>query len=238
MNWSAGKVGTINQRAAHANGLSTPPIGCVLHLPGLPGGGSKIYDRSPYGNVGTIIGATWTRLPSGLWVMSFDGDDDYVNCGSGTSLNIIAEMSIEAWVKRDTIDALMRIVGLDEAETRGYEFGWRANNKLAFTYYGIADVESSGPAFTDTTNWHQVAVVKTGSTGNWTYTFYVDGVVDGTNTSAQNVPARTKATRIGSSVDAFYFDGFIALPRVYNRALSALEIQNHFNREKHLFGVW
>jgi len=26
--------------------------------------------------------------------------------------------------------------------------------------------------------------------------------------------------------------------RIYNRTLSALEIQGHFNQEKHLFGVW
>jgi hypothetical protein len=33
-------------------------------------------------------------------------------------------------------------------------------------------------------------------------------------------------------------DGSVALPRIYNRVLTALEVQNHFNREKHLFGVW
>lgn len=51
-----------------------------------PGSLSSIYDRAPYGNHGTIYGAVWTRLPSGLWVLDFDGSDDYVNCGAGASM--------------------------------------------------------------------------------------------------------------------------------------------------------
>jgi len=37
--------------------FSPPELGCVHYLPGLPGGGSKIHDRSPCGNIGTITGA-------------------------------------------------------------------------------------------------------------------------------------------------------------------------------------
>ena len=58
-----------------------PELGSVLYLTGLPCGGSKIYDRSPYGNHGTITGATWKRLPSGLWYLDLDALDDYVDCG-------------------------------------------------------------------------------------------------------------------------------------------------------------
>lgn len=50
-----------------------PEIGCVLDLTGLPSGGSKIYDRSPYGKVGTITGVTWLQTPGGIWCLSFDG---------------------------------------------------------------------------------------------------------------------------------------------------------------------
>ena len=43
--------------------FNPPQLGCVLSLTGLPGGGNKTYDRSPYGNIGTIIGATWMSCP-------------------------------------------------------------------------------------------------------------------------------------------------------------------------------
>jgi hypothetical protein len=36
------------------------------------------YSTSPAGNNGTITGATWSRLPSGLWVLNMDGSDDIV----------------------------------------------------------------------------------------------------------------------------------------------------------------
>ncbi len=53
-----------------------PDIGTVLYLPGLPGGGSKIFDRSPYGNNGTIVGATWARNAQGVWELSFGTTDE------------------------------------------------------------------------------------------------------------------------------------------------------------------
>ena len=43
--------------------FNPPELGCVLYLPGLPGGGSRIHDRSPYANNGTVAGATWRHLP-------------------------------------------------------------------------------------------------------------------------------------------------------------------------------
>ena len=52
----------------------------VLYLPMQEGSGGKVYDRSGYRNDGTISGASWTQLPNGLWVLSFDGVDDYVEC--------------------------------------------------------------------------------------------------------------------------------------------------------------
>ena len=71
--------------------FNPPQLCCVLCLPGLPGAGSKIYDRSPYGNVGTIVGANWVRLPGGLWCLNFDGADDHVDFGTTPSLDITGD---------------------------------------------------------------------------------------------------------------------------------------------------
>ncbi len=112
MNWSVAKIGTIYQKPAQAIGLSTPPIGCVLDLPGLPGAGNKIYDRSPYGNHGTITGAVWKRLPSGLWVLNFDGSDDRVDCGDDPSLSPgLGDWSISVWIKATVDDNYKVIAG-------------------------------------------------------------------------------------------------------------------------------
>uniref|UniRef100_A0A6M3KMJ4 Uncharacterized protein n=1 Tax=viral metagenome TaxID=1070528 RepID=A0A6M3KMJ4_9ZZZZ len=59
------------------------PANSVLYLTGYPPLGSTIYDRSGQDNDGTITGATWVRLPSGLYGISYDGTDDLVDCGTG-----------------------------------------------------------------------------------------------------------------------------------------------------------
>ena len=87
-----------------------PQPGCVLYLPGLPGGGNKLYDRSPYANVGTITGATWKRLPSGLWYLDFDGTDDYLDVGQDSSLMPTTSLTIELWLNPDTIVGSHRLL--------------------------------------------------------------------------------------------------------------------------------
>jgi len=53
-------------------------IGC---WPMVEGGGNRLTDISGYMNHGTINGATWVGTPWGPG-LSFDGSDDYVNCGA------------------------------------------------------------------------------------------------------------------------------------------------------------
>ena len=87
-----------------------PDIGCVLRMSGRPQGGPVIFDDSPYGNHGTIVGATPVRLPSGLWVLNYDGDD-YVDCGAFTQGRFTSEnFSIGLWfypTRLQTDDALI-----------------------------------------------------------------------------------------------------------------------------------
>jgi hypothetical protein len=90
-----------------------PELGCVLSL-GLPAGSSKIRDRSPYGHIGTITGATWVKLSSGLWCLSFDGVDDMVGCGNPGSLQLTGDLTAEAWL---------------------YVAGWRTLNTIIYKHY-------------------------------------------------------------------------------------------------------
>lgn len=221
-----------------------PGIGCVLSLTGLPGGGSKIYDRSHYGNVGTIVGAAWQRLPSGLWCLNFDGNDDYVDCGNAASLtNISGQLTFMAWIKASTSwinykslvgkwesgdlawivhqcnGGLLRFAVSADGTTNNWSRWDTPTGEFALdTYYQIAVTFLAGEGY----------VYKNGT--DLGITPVVVGTVDHIHTASS-------ATKIGSH-QTCYFKGVIALPRVYNRALSALEIQNHFNDEKHLFGVW
>jgi hypothetical protein len=62
------------------------------------GSGPTAVDTSGNGNDGTIYGASWTDGKRGKG-LSFDGTDDYIDCGQGSSLKITGAITVEAWVK-------------------------------------------------------------------------------------------------------------------------------------------
>ncbi len=220
--------------------FSPPELGCVLHLPGLPGSGGKAYDRSCYGNHGTITGATWKRLPSGLWCLGFDGSDDVVSCGSRASLHCAA-FTWECWVKLngDGAGGAQYIVTLragdpDYNNPGFYAEGFGASYRYATRFNNLTPQISTTDSSYDTREWHHIVV--TFDSGNNALRFYIDGEPDGsyTLTGTYN-PAGTMY--IGMCQSWYPVNGFIALVRSINRALGTLEIQHHFNREKRLFGV-
>lgn len=213
-----------------------PELGCVLSLSELPGGSGKVYDRSPYGNIGSITGASWVRLPSGLWCLSFDGSDDWIDFGTPASL-FTSDGTFMIWINKDG-SAFGRIWGIDKPGTYAGEIDLRHGDALLrFSIYeagGEQLIVSDADIPLDT--WIHLTCIY-GSQGMM---MYVDAVKQAdTNTSTQGTAAQAEfvvgaLTNDGTSS----WKGKLAFPRVYNRVLSAFEIQNHFDREKHLFGRW
>lgn len=220
--------------------LAPSALGTVLSLTGLPGGSNKIHDRSPYGNVGTIVGATWVKLPAGLWVLSFDGSDDYVDCGNGASLNITDAITIEFWFNPAETSQGGFMVRREQGTDNIWQVLWTSQKiKAALWFSDASYINPINDTTLNTDAWYHGAVTYDRADAR----VYVNGELDMTPIS------ETKALATGSSPlwigrwfasgnPDYYFQGRIGLPRVYNRALSALAIQNHFNQEKYLFGAW
>ena len=214
--------------------FTSPEPGCVLYLPGLPGGGSRIYDRSPYGNHGTIIGANWAKLPSGPWCLSFDGTDDYVDLGTSSSLNVDSSKQTTwlIWLKTTNPtdqETLINYSGFNPRITIAKITG---QQRLEWYDSGLGmSVRSDGFDFADN-EWHLAVIVL----NNTAIAFYGDGVAIGSDSSGTFTGGSPDIGVVGGS--AAYLSGYMALPRIYHRILSALEIQNDFNLEKQLFGAW
>lgn len=224
-----------------------PEPGCVLYLPGLPGGDSQLYDRSPYGNNGAITGATWKRLPSGLWYLDFDGSDDEVDFGNPAHLNITKDVTFEAWVNFATLPGGSTVFGKDnELSQRQFVslFEQSGTSKSGFVIFksgGISELYGN-TVFQALTWYHLVDVYKYVTDGTSLMDIYVNGVVDVAQKTDAIGPMASTTENLGLGAkiggNPRRLDGSVALPRIYNRVLTALEVQNHFNREKHLFGVW
>lgn len=225
-----------------------PEIGCVLYMPGLPGGGSKIYDRSPYANIGTIVGPTWVRTPGGLWALSFDAAvDDYVSLASNLTKALTAVTAL-FWINPNdkstthsligdytsTTDVSMVCQVIDVAATTTWKLGFytKGEDSAANSLLGTTTTLSYGKWYLWGATWNGARKVV-----------YINGVSDGI---VERVDASLESTvTLNTTIGAYQAAankenvyGIMALTRVFNRALSALEIQNHFNREKYLFNVW
>ncbi|MCA9354589.1 MAG: LamG domain-containing protein [Candidatus Kaiserbacteria bacterium] len=192
---------------------------------------AEIEDVSGNGNDGDAQGGMSTRsvTPGKLGqAMGFDGSDDTIDLGLPTELDLSGEMSIAGWIRTDNLTSTQGIVhsGTTLQPTGRFQllfgytdgtFDWVQNNN-------VSSYATAGTVVTDT-DWHFFAAVRTGSSGNWTITFYVDDAVT-TDTLSTDPASFTGEVSIGSLYNGFgALDGDLDDIRIYNRALSAKEVE-------------
>jgi len=205
--------------------------GCVLALTGLPGGGDRIYDRSQFGNHGHVSGSVWVRRRLDLWCPSFDGVDDYVDVAPTPEINITTgDITIAMWFRADAVD---RTCDLLQKGVGGgsYTIHCDGSNRIVFLKQADAASQAVSTTQIQAGKWYFVVGQKKAGTG----LLFIDGRLEGTDGTFANFTSKTNLY-IGKGDDG-KFAGQIALLRIYNRALSALEVQNLYRVEKSLFGM-
>jgi prepilin-type N-terminal cleavage/methylation domain-containing protein len=103
---------------------------------------------------------------------------------------------------------------------------------------GITDLSFASTRFISTSNWYQI--VGTFTSGD--RKLYLNGVELRSDTQTGIIETNTGGMSIGayggfSGSRGYYYNGSIAIVRVYNRALSATEVQQNFNSNKARFGL-
>lgn len=214
-----------------------PKLGCVLSLTGFPGGGGKVHDRSPYGNVGTVTGANWARTEGGLPCLSFDGLDDFVTLPSKSVLHFADSdpWVFEAWLKWD---------GDPGGDYIAYAGKGAGTEDLMLKYAG-----NNRFVFRDRTNAYNLFVAGSSDVivGQWTHVAWVaDGAgslsvfLNGTwMETLAGVPTQCYFDHVGKGEDSnrWCYGGLIALSRVYDRVLPDSETRRNVECERALFGV-
>jgi hypothetical protein len=196
----------------------------------------KITDRSGNGNFGQIVGmATRTAPTIGKLgqALKFDGVDDYVNIGNKTAHNFSNQsFSYGAWIKINSIVNGKVIVGKKTTSgypMAGYQLDITNDNGGALQAWVADDVDYvatliSGSNLSDN-NWHHTFVVI--DRALQTMTIFVDGVaMSPKDISTVDSVDNTENLIIGvaGNFDG-KFPGSIDDVRLYNRALSASEVQ-------------
>jgi beta-lactamase regulating signal transducer with metallopeptidase domain/uncharacterized protein YihD (DUF1040 family) len=219
------KSKTVSIKESYSNGL-------VAYWRFNEGSGNIAHDSA--GNNNAIVqGANWSNGISGAG-LNFDGIDDYVNCGSNAGLDL-TEFTWLLWIKRteqwySDERALISTnkTGQNTKGSYGFQIdeGGNYQNKIQFVRHGdpFSGCLWSNTTIGDTT-WHHIAATRN---NKGEAVLYIDGEPE----TQGLLQARTafKEVSIGAGDKAYSnFKGVIDEVAIYNRALSAEEIQNIYN---------
>ena len=200
------------------------------------GSGTQVQDSSGYANTGAFTGSpSWVTGKVGARALSFDGIDDGVSVPSSILLSPHAgsagEMTVAAWVKAPQLPPTTgqgRTVLVAKGAPGACEYGLylTASGKVGLNLWrqlgGANYAWVSGGNLT-TNAWHHVAgVVKKGQFVR----VYLDGaLVAQTTTTSGDTAAGSSPLYLARRGDGQYFAGILDDVRLYNRALSAAEVQ-------------
>jgi hypothetical protein len=163
----------------------------------------------------------------GTGAYDFDGSNDFLEVphasGPGTALdmNRTNEVTVSMWVNQDTAGSGW--TALLQRSDRSYNLHLADGGRPTFTIYDTTWRSAEAPTDIGTDEWHHLVGTFNGSTVE----MYVDGDRVAT-TGADFVRSANQPIRIGANPPASggnrNFDGKIDEVRVYDRALSADEI--------------
>lgn len=220
------EVGTHLSKWAEAQGL-------IGYWSFDEGSGSVATDTSGYGNNGTLQGGpTWVTGKIGK-ALQFDGVDDYIDCGAGTSLHLDGNsFTIAAWIKLDQISRNNNFVGKGgtEAANQLLHFGIRSSNNWMFAFYSN-DLNVQGAPAVGT--WYHLVGTYDATTNN--KKLYLNGSLIGQNTPSSdllNTDSYPLLIGARNASDHYYTKGLIDEVRLYDRVLTAAEISAAYNATK------
>jgi Concanavalin A-like lectin/glucanases superfamily/Bacterial Ig domain/PKD domain/Glucose / Sorbosone dehydrogenase len=193
------------------------------------GSGTTLADVTGNGNTGTITGAAWSTAGKNGGALSFDGTSDWVTIADAVALDLTTGMTLEAWVNPQRLQSNWRLVAVKEG-TGVLAYALYANSDTkrprGAVRAGGAESDVRGPAALGQNVWTHVAVTYDGTT----LRLFVNGAEVTTTAVTGAIATTTGPFRIGgSSIRSEFYKGLIDDLRLYDRALTAAEIQNDMN---------
>jgi hypothetical protein len=195
-------------------------------------------------NIGTLInGPTFNQENGGS--IKFDGTDDYVNVPSATNLDLTSQGTVSTWINPATVTQGL-FTGLVARNTGGsvnqqsYQLSWR---QVSGGLYGAIcdgsgtynEVLASFPSIANA--WYNIVFTWNGSL----VSMYTNGVLSAQTTQTINNQVLNTDLTIGGYTykgaggSGEPFNGKISNVKLYNRGLTAAEIQQNYQAEQYRF---
>ena len=185
------------------------------------GKGGIAYDRSGYGNDGTLVNmeaADWVDGVVGK-ALDFDGTNEYVNCGNDASIQVDTAGSVSLWVRLEADKwcyAFDKGYKLNGGLTIGYYSSWR-KRWLSTTYHdGYNYVYFGTPVLNE---WTHLVVTYADNT----LTYYVNGEYSISDSWEYGILTSGQDLLIGGL--SRLWQGSIDEVRIYSTALTASEVK-------------
>ena len=216
-----------NQRDGNLNGVGDvcdptqcPNPGLVASWP-AEGNANDVSGNSHDGVLHN--GATFAPGKVGT-AFSLDGVDDNVSVADSPAFSFSNAMSVAGWI--NTAAGIDRYIATKHDDSFYFAVGGGsvAPHMLSFWLNGPSTSWFTGSTPVDDGQWHHVAATYDGAT----MSVYVDGNLDGSAPRTGSIQAGTSTVLIGARYDgtnAGNFPGMIDELAIYDRALSAVEIQ-------------
>ena len=198
-----------------------------------PGTGATWTDLSGRGNHGTLVNGVGYNEKS----LVFDGVNDYI-ASFPSQLSGIGSNTINVWFKT----MITSRNGLCGTRQSSANTGWvltvniNAAGNLTYFHTGGSILEVAAGITTNT--WY--CATSTYDVSSATVKLYINGNQIGASSSFSTIASSTFNGVIGAEDENFnteFLSGSISQVSIYNKALTASEIQQNFNSLRGRFGV-
>ena len=217
-----------------------------------PGSGTTWSDLSGQSNNGTLVnGPTYSSADGGSIV--FDGSNDYVDFGSNgaSAVNGLSEVTVQIWYKSDSVGNNRGLIFGGTSNTHDNGIAVRFDSaggsgggtnviKAGFGLHGsggsnVNFIESSSNI--QSTDWTFITVVCDLGTSIKLYKNAVEDTPTASSSSGQSSISNCDGLVVGYGKDQDEWDGKVSNVKIYNKALTASEIQQNYNALKGRFGL-
>jgi hypothetical protein len=216
--------------------------GLVLNLdagftPSYSRSGTTYYNISGVGPNGTLInGPTFETDGSGC--LFFDGTDDMVGVGYNDNFNLINTHTLETWfypMSGGNNGSILIRAG-QGADEQYAQFVSNTNLNVWYDWYDTTWSNVQTPTNSiSLNNWFLFSAVRNSTN----LKLYLNGVLQTESTITLSSRTSFGSIRIGNTDGNGFqrYNGKIAVSRIYNRALTAIEVLQNYNAQKGRFGL-
>jgi hypothetical protein len=185
------------------------------------GAGTTVIDNSGNGNIGIFGGSpVWTGGKTG-GALSFDGVDDFVDAGNDPMLSPSNAITLSAWVNLKSTSGTYMIVSKYNVSA---QYFLRVNSGRVRFNVNTGGVLSGPPDSTVVlapNTWYHITATYDGSQAK----VYINGVQNTAVAKTGTMVNNGVHVNIGRQGKGMYWKGLLDEVRVYNRALTATEVQ-------------